>query len=175
MLVLTSALQENQKEDIWQLLKLADKEFVPALSARKDTTQQNLVDGEASQEGPTSYYTQMLSQSFVLYVEDGKVLGFLSFIPDRELEVGDHLITCDYISTIVVSQEYRNRGITRRMYETLFKERSKKTYVTRTWSGNDAHLHLLEDMGFQLIWNIENDRGPGIDTVYYKKEDTKDE
>ena len=175
MLVLTSALQEHQKEDIWQLLKAADKEFVPALSARRDTTQKNLAGGAVSEEGPTSYFTQMLNQSFILCVEDEKVLGFLSFIPDRMLEVGGDSITCDYISTIVVSPEYRNRGITRSMYETLFRERKGKTYVTRTWSGNVAHLHLLENIGFQLTWKIENDRGPGIDTVYYKKEDTKDE
>jgi pyruvate/2-oxoacid:ferredoxin oxidoreductase beta subunit len=52
MLVLTSTLQENQKVDIWQLLKAADKEFVPALSARRDTTQQNLAQSAASEEGP---------------------------------------------------------------------------------------------------------------------------
>jgi hypothetical protein len=65
MLVLTSTLQENQKVDIWQLLKAADKEFVPALSARRDTTQQNLAQSAASEEGPTSYFT--IQNSIVLW------------------------------------------------------------------------------------------------------------
>ena len=44
----------------------------------------------------------------------------------------------------------------------------REPYVTtRTWDSNDRHLDLLSDLGFELLTRIEDDRGEGIDTVYY--------
>jgi hypothetical protein len=39
--------------------------------------------------------------------------------------------------------------------------------TTRTWSTNASHLDLLDELGFDLIKRVEDDRGDGIDTVYY--------
>lgn len=175
MYIITDTLPSTYANDVWQLLFDADEEFVPPLSARNNTTQQSLQAGDSSKDGPTDYFAQMQKQSFILALEAGKVIGFLSFIPDHLLETGDHRVTCDYISTIVVSPACRNQGITRKMYEKLFSERKGRKYATRTWSENRAHLHLLEKIGFSLIHCIPSDRGPGIDTVYYMKEDRSHE
>ena len=175
MFLITNERKASYDKDIWKLLFEADQEFIPALSARNQTTQKNLTGGVASLEGPVAYFTQMLEQHFVLAIEEGRVIGFLSFIPDHSLTVGECTILCDYVSTIVVSPEMRNRGITRKMYQTLFAHRPGRRIATRTWSTNTTHLHLLGTLGFSLIHRIENDRGEGLDTVYYLRESAQDE
>ena len=169
--ILKAALDRQESQDVYRLLSDADREFIPPLSARTDTTQQQLSPADSRPDGVSAYYTQMMTQSFILAVNKGRVAGFLSFIPDHALTVGGETLICDYVSTIVVEPDLRNRGITRNMYRTLFEQRSSKRYATRTWSTNYAHIHLLGKLGFRLAETLTDDRGPGIDTVYYVKED----
>ncbi len=169
MIVTVAELYEQQKKDIWQLLNKANYEFVPPLSARKGTTQKNLLD---IKEGnvPTEYFEGLMQQSFILCINDSHVVGFMSYIKDHELKLyDDNSLVCDYISTIIVDMRFRNEGYTTGMYEKLFDSRSEKTYATRTWSTNRAHLHVLDKLGFELVYIIKDDRGNGIDTVYYVK------
>ena len=169
MIIATEELSEQQKKDIWQLLNEADCEFVPPLSARKGTTQKNLIDVEEGKV-PTEYFEGLMQQSFILCISDSHVVGFMSFIKDHELKLyGDNSIVCDYIYTIIVNKSFRNKGYTTGMYKKLFDGRSEKNYATRTWSTNRAHLHVLDKIGFELVYIIKDDRGNGIDTVYYVK------
>jgi len=48
--------------------------------------------------------------------------------------------------------------------------RERGWIATRTWSLNSAHIHILEKLGFALVKRLVDHRGPGIDTVYYGKE-----
>jgi len=169
MIRATSSLTKKQKNDIWALLKMCDSEFVPPLSKREGTTQKNLLN-EIKDSEPTEYFDALIKQSFILYTKCFKVIGFLSFIPDHKLKAGEALdINCDYISTIIVNPKYRNKGITTAMYQKLFRERSAEKYATRTWSQNHAHISILEKLGFKLILTLKDDRGEGVDTVYYAK------
>ena len=174
LFILEKKLQQKHQDEVWNLLYDSDEEFVPPLSSRNYTTQQVLSQGEMDKRGPIEYFKKMIEQEFILAIEKGKVIGFLTYIPDFLLQVEDRSVVCDYISTIVVSTNYRNHGVTRNMYHTLFENRRNKMFATRTWSENLAHLHLLETMGFELISRIKNDRGKGIDTVYYLKGVSKD-
>lgn len=169
MIVTVDELSEQQKKDIWLLLNEADYEFVPPLSARKGTTQKNLLDvGEG--EVPTEYFEALMQQSFILCINESHVIGFMSYIKDHKLKLyDDNSLVCDYISTIIVDTRFRNEGYTTGMYNKLFNSRPAKTYATRTWSTNRAHLHLLDKLGFELVYIIKDDRGNGIDTVYYVK------
>ena len=160
-------LTDEQKSDVLDLLKAADKEFVPPLSSRSSTTQKDL--NYESDTGCMLYYEQMIQQSFILVMEDEKVVGFLSYRKDHNLELDDEKICCDYVSTIIVSPLFRNRGLTQKMYEALFAYRKGKAVATRTWSQNASHIHVLGKLGFELVKRIVNDRGEGIDTVYYLK------
>ena len=38
----------------------------------------------------------------------------------------------------------------------------------RTWSTNAAQLRLMEKLGFTCVLRLPDDRGPGVDTVYYR-------
>ena len=103
---------------------------------------------------------------------DGKrtLAGFMSYRPDYACAYVDGGV-CTYVSTILVAEAYRGAHLTERMYRALFTlpDVEGTVVATRTWSKNGAHLHILGEMGFSLIKTLPDDRGPGIDTVYYAK------
>lgn len=160
-------LPEEYRSDIWSLLCAADMEFVPPLSARSDTTQSKLKGTLDEDTVPKEYFDRMLKQQYILAIADDKVIGFMTFISDHVLSVTENEIECVYISTVIVDKTYRNRGITRCFYDQMMREFSEKRIATRTWSTNHSHIHLLGSIGFELIKRIKDDRGEGIDTVYF--------
>ena len=172
-------LWEKYVPGVRKLLFDSDKEFYPPLSARNSTTQTVLKGSdnetdEASGAGavPEDYFRIMSKQSIVMAVEDETITGFLSYKPAYELDINGKKLVCSYVSTIVVSPKYRGRGITSEMYKKLFDNTRDGFVATRTWSENNAHIHILKKMGFKLLMTLKDDRGPGIDTVYYGKEIT---
>lgn len=163
-------LQTSYQMDVRELLCASDKEFIPPLSERKGTTQQSFSEKKDDNTGLTLYYQQMLQQEFILAIENEKVVGFLTFIPDHILDLESNKYKCDYVSTVIVSSESRGAGIARKMYHALFENRKGNNFATRTWSTNYSHMHLLKKMEFELVALLPNDRGEGIDTVYYFKD-----
>ena len=43
----------------------------------------------------------------------------------------------------------------------------------RTWSTNGAQEHILDKLGYSLVRRLKDDRGEGIDTVYFVKKEEK--
>lgn len=41
----------------------------------------------------------------------------------------------------------------------------------RTWSTNGAQEHILDKLGYSLVRRLKDDRGEGIDTVYFVKKE----
>lgn len=167
---------ESWSAEIKRLLVTADEEFIPPLSGRDGTTQTTGLDdvadisdgvGEAIEE----YYRQCIDQQFILAHEGDHLAGFLSFRHDYRADALGEYTPANYISTIIVDPQDRRQGIARRMYETLLRDLPddvRLPYVTtRTWSTNEGHLQLLDELGFENIHTIPDDRGEGIDTVYY--------
>lgn len=157
-------------DEIRHLLRAADQEFVPPLSDREGTTQTAGLD-EQRNDALDDYYQQCIEQSFILAHDGDTVHGFLSFRRDYELDELGEYTPSTYVSTIIVDPEHRREGLARRMYLELLTECSsslESPYVTtRTWGSNDQHLNLLDELGFDLLKRLEDDRGEGIDTVYY--------
>ena len=170
---LTYRLTAEERDAVRILLETADQEFVPPLSARTGTTQQILNAVTDTQSGISAYLDQLAGQAFVLACCSDRVVGFLSFIPDYLLTAGELNLRCDYISTVIVLPEYRRRGITSGMYHTLFHKLPDHILATHTWSQNTAHLRILHRLGFRLALTLPDDRGAGIDTVYYIKGENK--
>lgn len=185
-----------------RLLTLADREFVPPLSARSGTTQ---TDGlaEAAPHGPRSpstdapdsdpesrdaasgglaaYCASVLAQPAVLALGGGSgtgaddrdedVVGILSVRGGyRAPPLGDFQPAA-YVTTVVVDPAVRRRGVARRLYTTLADDPppgvASPFLATRTWSTNHGHIALLEDLGFAAVARLPDDRGAGVDTVYY--------
>ena len=146
------------------ILYESDKEFIPPLSARHGTTEEHL-DEDTGSGIPMDYLDVMLKQQFILALDHRKVIGFVSYIPDSSA-LG---CQCVYISTGIVKPEYRNKKVTEEMLRALFWLYEDETFITRTWSTNRACISLLEKTGFELLKTVSDDRGEGIDTLYYKR------
>lgn len=159
---------------VWRILKQCDHEFVPPLSCRKSTISKNLVSNLIEKPGePRSYFNMLTRQYLILAEYTGSTAGFMSFRNQYSTPELKGYNPSNYITTICINEKYRNRGIGASLYRAviaLLPERLKCDFIsTRTWNGNTAHIHLLQKMDFHLVHQIENDRGPGIDTQYWAK------
>ena len=151
-------------KQVYRLLELGDKEFIPPLSARGSTTQQSL--GNTAGNGLSDYFNEMKQQCFVLALEGATVAGFMSFKKDY---------SCDYVpavknlyaSTSVVHPDFRGQGLMKKFYLSMIEHYPDRPIYTRTWHENHAHLRVLEKLGFTQIAALKNHRGPGIHTVYF--------
>ena len=73
--------------DIYTLLEAGDKEFFPPLSCRSSTTQKNLSGNKQSTDGIKNYFEEMIKQKILVAVEDGKVMGFVSYRENHTTDV----------------------------------------------------------------------------------------
>lgn len=155
-------------DTIRDLISIADEEFVPPLSARTSTIQQNLKNAEG--EDTFDYFMEVLRGRVLLAWEDGKVIGFMSLRPNHVLTPPDgKALRTIYITTMIVHPDHRGKGISYRFYEYLINH-STQPITTRTWSTHPVHNEVLQKAGFEEWWRIPDDRGPGVDTVYWKHE-----
>ena len=170
-------LPHEYRECVYELLDSCEGEFVPPLSQRRSTHQTTLSgldDGTSgSYDGIRDYFDEMATQAFLLSFWDEKREGlaaFLSYVPGFVLPYGLLDVPTAYVSTICTDKAWRNRGIARELYTKLETETDDSIISLRTWSTNKSQIHLLRSLGYRELFRIENDRGTGIDTVYFMKE-----
>ena len=166
---------EKIRNQLLDLLIISDKEFVPALSSRESTTQTNLLGSneDKKDEGnsikiPYSYFNNLFNQEIIIATENDKLIGFMSFKKNYVCKnIPDKFLPNVYVSTVIVNPNHRGKGITRLFYKFINKNYKDCHIFTRTWSTNVGHLKILTSLGFNQTLSIKNDRGNGIDTVYY--------
>ena len=164
--LLTEADKLLHGDEIIGLLEESDSDFLPPLSGRGSPHDKSFLGERKSSGGVISYYTEMNRQPILAAISQDKVIGFVSFREDYE----ENKIPSIYISTLVVSKAARGLGLTVSMYDYLFSiVFPEHNFHTRTWSTNAAHTKILSRFGFSETRRIENDRGFGIDTVYYER------
>jgi ribosomal protein S18 acetylase RimI-like enzyme len=159
---------EKSKYDsrVFEILTNADNEFVPPLSSRRSTTQSDLCGGEKAKDGIKKYFEEMKKQCLMLAFDGERVTAFMSFKENYTTEIITDTPNV-YLSTLVVAPEGRGAGLTQKMYEKLFSLYPDAFVFTRTWSTNAAHTKILARLDFEAFKTIKNDRGEGIDTVYF--------
>ncbi len=161
--------QQNIYTDAYEMLSAADNEFVPPLSSRSSSTQQDFSKSDKN-DSIEKYFEQLKSQRFAAVFESGELIAFVSYKEDYTCpEISAKELPNIYLSTLVVSPKARGKGVTTALYKTLFSEYENVNIFTRTWSTNIAHIKILQKYGFDVIKVLKNDRGNGIDTVYFKK------
>lgn len=165
-------LNEIQKLSVWRLLCICDSEFVPPLSARSGTIAVARHNKKDKKPVPTEFFDEMLNtESFFLATNSisGEIVAFLSLVPNYNSEVVLMNTTSHYISTICVLPIFRRKGIANGLYKKLFAHyKNTTTYTVRTWTQNKTHRNLLSQLGFSIIKTFLDERGKGIDTLYYK-------
>ncbi len=161
-------------QDLRQLLILCDKEFVPHLSARGSTTQMNLKPANQESEVPEIYLQEILEQPAIVAIENDKLVAIMSFKRGYVCEhIAEKFFNNLYVTTVIVHPQYRHRGLAGKMYSKLIKTYPRRYVFTRTWSTNLSHIRILLSIGFHEHCCLRDDRGVGIDTVYYGLQPSK--
>ncbi|MEW6237872.1 MAG: GNAT family N-acetyltransferase [Candidatus Omnitrophota bacterium] len=172
-IALAESYDDRVKDSLFEILRICDKEFFPPLSDRTGTMQTDFAN-QSEAAGLDAYFTEILKQRAILAEDDGgKIIGFLSFRLNPDTPILTPYFPIAHITTICVSPAGRGQGIGRSFYDFLFRwcEQNGVRYIsTRTWSANAGHIPLLRKLGFAAIHTIADDRGKGVDTLYFLKE-----
>lgn len=169
-LVFEDKLGERHAAEVRCLLESCGDGFVPPLSTRTSTHQTDLRSIGEQGTQPGGYFSELWRQPFVLALSEGRVVAFLSYIVDYPVECGGGRLLTTYVTTICVDPGFRRRGIATALYRLLERRADSRCLSVRTWSTNVAQMTLLQALGYQELVRIHDDRGRGIDTVYYLKE-----
>lgn len=148
------------------LLFACEGEFVPPLSARHSTSQSDLGTGERH-SGPQAYFDEMREQPIVLAIQGGDLLGFLSYRPGFVLDFLPG--TSCYVTTVCVDASHRREGVATALYAHVEALVRPQGVSLRTWSTNLAQIGALRKRGYECVRTLPDDRGPGVDTVYFLK------
>ena len=161
-------LKKEYGDRIYKILYDSDKEFFPPLSERVSTTQSDL-KAQGKSGGIDNYFNAMMAQDGLGIFIDGTLCGYISFIRNYVNEEINGLSYPNiYVSTLVLTAFCRGKGVTKRAYDYLFNEQfANNSVYTRTWSTNYAHIKILKDFNFSEILIKKDDRGDGVDTVYF--------
>ncbi|SFM78085.1 GNAT family N-acetyltransferase [Methanolobus profundi] len=77
-----------------------------------------------------------------------------------------------YVNFLATHPDHRGHGISKELtirYEKLLAEQGIRQIYLCTWSSNPAAIKFYEDRGYYAYSIVLNDRGNGVDTIYYKK------
>lgn len=168
------SLSESEKREVYAILKECNEDFVPPLSQRNSTFQKDWSCTEDSEDGIRDYCAEIEKQNNVLLKRNGEMIAFLSFrVPYSCKELSGFDKIC-YLTTLCIRKVYQGYKLAPEIYEQT-KRYIRELYpdhcmALRTWSTNGAQLHMMEKLGFTCVARLENDRGEGIDTVYFLKE-----
>ena len=170
--LLPEAQKLERRDEIIAMIAACDHEFVPPLSHRYSPSQTVFTAEACTTDGLPGYVEDMCKSSHILCaIEEGELLGFVAY----RLDMTNQYLTADtlpnlYVAVLLVKPSARGRGITKQFYDHLFLEKyPERNLYTRTWSTNQAHAKILRRFGLEIVIRIENDRGEGIDTVYFGK------
>jgi ribosomal protein S18 acetylase RimI-like enzyme len=167
--LLDSCGKKKYRQELLEILEENDNAFVPPLSQRTNTTQTAL---QGNTVGSIALYLNgVMEQKILAMLEGEKLLGFVSFRENFVSDaIGEENLPNIYISTLVVRADARGLGLTKKAYTHLFASLyPDRRIFTRTWSSNNAHIKILGSFGFSEFKRICDDRGAGIDTVYFQK------
>jgi len=105
--------------------------------------------------------------------DEGQLVGFASLEPLTDGGPLAAYIPTTHVSVLVVDDDYRGEGIATRFYNYLLEtpptELPQSAISTKTWHTNRAHIAILDSLDFDCVHRVEDDREPGVDTVYYAR------
>lgn len=152
----------TRRRDVLQILRNTDEEFHPPLSRRGAS------DGFQGEGGLEAYVDEALDHGLLVAEEDDDVVGVMIYRTRYDVEQLPEPST--YVKTVAVDPEHQDEGVGTDLYATLFDSLDPDVVSTKTWGTNDAHLSLLDDLGFQEVRRLPDHRPGDVDTVFLAKE-----
>jgi len=155
-----------------RLLAIADDEFVPPLTgaARDAVTRSGSETGGGTL---AAYVERCVDRPLVAATDGDRLVGMLSVRQMDDADALDGFTPTNHVSIVIVDPEYRGWGIARDLYTFLIgdlpDQYRRPNVSTKTWSTNDVHIPLLGSLDFDCVTRIPDDRGDGVDTVYYAR------
>ena len=161
------------EKDILAILMECDKEFVPRLSTRDSVVTTNFSSKKpffkSRAHALKDYFNELKEQNFLLLVDSGRVVGLLAYKLNYFSEIIPDSCNNVYISLVIMRSEYRRRGLSRSLLESLFNYYPDRPVFIRTWSTNNPQISMLRGLLFTIVERIPNDRRKGVDTVYFRR------
>ena len=167
--LLTEQQKDALAERIIAMIAACDHEFVPPLSQRHSPFQTAFTAEMRTENNLAAYYAEMRKNEILCAFEGEELLGFVAFHKDMTNKyLTPKTLPNLYVAVLLVDPAARGRRLTEKMYHYLFEELyPNRNIYTRTWSTNAAHAAILRKFGLDVVIRIPNDRGEGIDTVYF--------
>ena len=167
-------IDKKESAAMFRILTECDQDFCPPLSARSSTRQLSWDSKAEESDGVRAYYEVILNQENLFWKEDEEIAGFMSFIPCDHLRGYEDIC---YLTTLCVSPRFRGRGLSPKIYAAVFdyihQTYPGETIAFRTWSTNEAQMYLVKKLGLTEVLRLVDDRGPGVDTIYYVLQDSQ--
>ena len=142
----------NEYGDVFEFFKITDSDYYPPLSERKPLA---------------AYIDPIIKDGNIIYLkENNEIIGMITYYynyPD---------LNAAYISTISILEHYRGKNLSKLLMDKCFKDlKNNKIPLVKikTWSTNNITTNLYPKLGFKIIKVIKDDRGPGVDSIYYEK------
>lgn len=154
------------QQSILDLLHIADGEVLPPLTTRGGGTPEENLNGVFQKE---------LGRKLVYAVDEENpsspiLAGYLAYEDGHVAEMSNGGCPCRYVIRVIVRPDYRGQGIAGRLYERLVCiSDGLPGFGVRTWTTNHAHRKALDRCGFVEDGVIKDDRGAGVDSIYYWK------
>ncbi|WMW21416.1 GNAT family N-acetyltransferase [Methanolobus mangrovi] len=161
------SINETSEADYLQVrrfIELVDTDFYPPLSERGGGIPERVDAGLDTPKG--NFLVARLKERDSSDHTDG-IVGMVGYT--RNWKSDDSA----YINFLATHPQHRNQGISRelclRLEEFLGEQEIKRIYLC-TWSSNPAAIKFYEKLGYYAYSVVLDDRGRGINTIYYKKD-----
>ncbi|WP_292466515.1 GNAT family N-acetyltransferase [Methanolobus sp.] len=160
------SISETRKTDYLQVkrfIELVDNDFHPPLSEREGGISERIDVGLDTSKA--NFFVARLKERDSSDHIDG-IVGMVGYT--MNWKSGDTA----YINFLATNPLYRNYGISRNLclrLEDKLKKQDFKTIYLCTWSSNPAAIYFYEKLGYYAYSVVLDDRGRGINTIYYKK------
>lgn len=145
---------------IHRFMKLVNDDFTPPLDGRNVNIEERIQD---TFDKPDSGYLIVESQTMDSNIS---IIGLIGF--NKHWESRNDA----YINFLAIHPEYRGLGLSSKLESELESKLELEgiQYINVcTWSTNKPVLNFYEKRNYQLNHVLKNDRGNGIDTIYYCK------
>jgi ribosomal protein S18 acetylase RimI-like enzyme len=158
--IIRKATHKDFKE-LYNFFELVNNDFIPPISKRRGLPKKKEI------ENFTKKMIRGKKSTMIIFESNRKINGIICFSEDYWKNKN-----IPHIVEFAVHKSHRHKGVGTLLLEYIFNLLERKGYKSvtiRTWSTNKLALNLYRKVGFKKIKTIKNDRGKGIDTIYFKK------